>query len=111
MKDLTLTLKNTWFQLIKQGTKKEEYRDIKPYYQSRLCAKYDAKSVCCLDCKTNCCRPEPKFSRVHFTLGYPLDEELEKHMVIKIKGLRKGWGRPLWDGASSKKVFIIDLEN
>lgn len=108
---LRLTLKNIWFQLIRRGIKKEEYRDISPYYQTRLCANYDAKSMECQGCKTNYCRPVPKFDEVHFTLGYPTDQDLEKHMVVKTKGLRKGWGRPLWGCSPSKRVFIIDLEN
>ncbi len=33
---LTLPIKKKWFDMIKGGIKKEEYREIKPYYQSRL---------------------------------------------------------------------------
>ena len=32
MKTLTLTLKKQWFDMIKSGQKKEEYREIKPHY-------------------------------------------------------------------------------
>lgn len=33
---LHLTLKRKWFDMIASGEKKEEYRDIKPYWVSRL---------------------------------------------------------------------------
>lgn len=33
---LTLSIKKKWFDMILFGEKKEEYRDIKPYYDSRL---------------------------------------------------------------------------
>ena len=33
---LTLPIKNKWFNMILSGVKKEEYRDIKPYYISRF---------------------------------------------------------------------------
>ena len=36
MKILHLTLKKKWFELIKSGVKKEEYREIKPYWIVRL---------------------------------------------------------------------------
>lgn len=36
MKLLHLTIKKKWFDLIKSGKKKEEYREIKPYYQQRF---------------------------------------------------------------------------
>lgn len=33
---LQLTIKKHWFELIKSGLKKEEYRELKPYYGVRL---------------------------------------------------------------------------
>lgn len=33
---LTLPIKNKWFNMILSGEKKEEYREITPYYTSRL---------------------------------------------------------------------------
>jgi len=33
---LPLTIKKKWFDMILSGEKKEEYRDIKPFYDSRL---------------------------------------------------------------------------
>jgi hypothetical protein len=36
MKTLKLTLKKKWFDMILSGEKKEEYREVKPYFNSRL---------------------------------------------------------------------------
>ncbi len=33
---LTLPIKKKWFDMILSGEKREEYREIKPYYQSRF---------------------------------------------------------------------------
>ncbi len=33
---LTLPIKKKWFDMIASGEKKEEYREIKPYYDSRF---------------------------------------------------------------------------
>lgn len=33
---LVLPIKKVWFDMIKSGIKKEEYRDIKPYYTTRF---------------------------------------------------------------------------
>jgi hypothetical protein len=37
---LTLPIKKKWFDMIKSGNKKEEYREIKPYWTSRF-SKYN----------------------------------------------------------------------
>ena len=44
MKTLTLSLKKQWFDLIKAGIKKEEYREIKPHY-IRQFIKFAPKSM------------------------------------------------------------------
>lgn len=36
MKSIRLTIAEPWFSMIKNGIKKEEYREIKPFYISRL---------------------------------------------------------------------------
>lgn len=33
---LTIPIKGKWFDMILSGEKKEEYREIKPYYKSRF---------------------------------------------------------------------------
>lgn len=41
---LTLPIKKKWFDMILSGEKKEEYREIKPYYDSRF--KYIGPDIC-----------------------------------------------------------------
>ena len=55
-KVLKLTLQAKWFNLIAQGVKTEEYREIKPWTVSRL-----------VDRKNNCFR---KYDFVEFANGY-----------------------------------------
>lgn len=40
---LILPIKKKWFDMIKSGEKKEEYREIKPYYDSRF-SKYNIRA-------------------------------------------------------------------
>ena len=46
MRILHLVLKNQWYQMIESGIKKEEYREIKPYWQSRFMNCYQNNSYC-----------------------------------------------------------------
>lgn len=108
-KTIRLTLKSTWFRLIRDGKKLEEYRDIKPYYCARLCKNYQNDEFCA-NCSKNGCSPVPKKDRVIFSLGYPHKSDHDKFISCKIVGLRKGYGRWLWGAPRSYKVFIIELE-
>ena len=69
-KTLHLTLKKEWFDMIKSGEKKEEYKDIVPYWTKRLCEKNDKEDVYEIS----------KFDDVEFTLGYPKKDDLDKRI-------------------------------
>lgn len=43
---LVLPIKKKWFDMIVSGEKKEEYREIKPYYESRLMNAFGFFLVC-----------------------------------------------------------------
>lgn len=47
---LTLPIKKCWFDKIKTGEKKEEYREIKPYYTSRFLHAADKNGVISFIC-------------------------------------------------------------
>lgn len=47
MKILHLTLKKKWFDMIASGEKKEEYREIKPYWEKRFICGYEERSGLC----------------------------------------------------------------
>jgi len=107
-KVLTATLKKQWYDMTLSGVKKEEYREIKPYWIRRLV-------------RTSWLEQTPEgewtidpaeyediafipFTHTHFTNGYG------KHrpsMLIECKGIRIGIGRPEW-GAPDYPVFIIE---
>ena len=80
---LDLVLKHKWYDLIDSGEKKEEYREIKPYWEKRLQGK--------------------KYYSVVFHKGYSSIK-----MEFLITSIRKGVGNPNW-GANGKFVYIISL--
>lgn len=108
MKDIRLMLKNVWFRQISDYRRDEDYRDITPYWQSRLCINYDIHSEECKHCKTNFCKPVPKSLIAHFTLGQAPISDKGKHRYFVIRKISKGYGKFIW-GAPSHKCFIIHI--
>lgn len=102
MKILHLPLKKEWYEMIEAGIKKEEYRDMSPYWFSRL-------SICTsLICnKRNCfnCRhlKSKDYDAVCFSYGYT-----RRMMTFECKRITIGQGRPEW-GAPDHETFIIKL--
>lgn len=91
MKTLHLTLKKKWFDMILSGEKKEEYREIKPYWIQRLShplyplfRKYDV---------------------VEFRNGYSKNAPT---MIVECGGISTGFGYKPW-GGTGEKVYIIKL--
>jgi len=72
MKILHLILKKKWFDEILAGTKKIEYREIKPYWTKRL---FDDEG-----------KPK-KFDVIEFRNGYSKDA---RKMRVEFKGVRIG---------------------
>ena len=66
---LYLTLKRKWFNLISSGKKKEEYREMKPYWTKRLIKKDGSKKI---------------YDFIIFTNGYRKDSP---KMKVEWKGL------------------------
>jgi ASC-1-like (ASCH) protein len=83
---LHLTLKKKWFDLIASGKKKEEYRDIKPYWQKRLNKDYDI---------------------IHFRNGYNKNSPF---MIVEYKGktLKKFEGK---DCFAIKLGKVLKIKN
>lgn len=81
---LDLVLCHKWFDMIASGEKKEEYREIKPFYANRF-KRYS-------------------YDLVRFHRGYT-----DVVMLWKIKSIKRGIGKPEW-GAPPYPVFIISLE-
>ena len=111
MKTLTLSLKKQWFDMIKSGEKKEEYRECSEYWITRfikLCGWFEYKFVDhhrkMIACdRLNC-------DRLVFTLGYPRAEDSERHLEFKNPKIRIGQGRPEWGAERGKNYFVITWE-
>lgn len=83
---LTLPIKKKWFDMILSGEKKEEYREIKPYYKSRLDDKYIYGE---------------KFE-VIFRNGYSKNSPSIKCLVE----FQKDFGHTMW-GAELNKIYYV----
>ena len=86
MKILDLPLKKQWYDMIANGTKREEYRDIKPFYTTLF--RSDDGTF-------------KDYTHVRFRYGYT-----KKTMLFKIENISIGRGNPEW-GAPDFNVFII----
>ncbi len=126
MNILHLTLKRQWFDMILSGEKKEEYREIKPYWINRLLS-YDgpkeskdenvglAESMM-FDFKRHEWQEVLKgyyskfkpFDAVKLINGY---SPTSPSLLIECKGIEIGLGQYHWGAPLDKKVFIIKLGN
>lgn len=100
MNILDLPLKGIWYDMIESGNKKEEYREIKPYWSKRICGcVFTTKSMCEKDKCTYC----KKITHIRFRYGYT-----KRTMLFKLNNVDIGKGRSEW-GAPSSEVFILKL--
>lgn len=101
MRVLHLPLKKVWFDMIKSGVKKEEYREIKDFYIKRFCSGcYRVSCVDCYDCKIK------KYDKVVFTLGYPNGDDSERRLEFNNPSIRVGEGKPEW-GAEPGEIYYV----
>lgn len=90
-KILHLTIKKRWFDMIASGEKKEEYRDIKPYWNIRLFNKDGSVR---------------DYDIVKIRNGYSPDSPF---IYVEFKGLKEKEGREEWGAASGVKYYCIQL--
>ena len=115
MKTLKLVLKKKWFDMIASGEKKEEYREIKPFWEKRLIdykglvrdfKEIAAKRVI-LGIYTDPCKEYPRgFEAVTFYLGYAKDRPA---MTFEVESIQFGKGKPEWGAEPGKDYFVIKL--
>lgn len=103
METLNLTLTRFWFEMIANGLKTEEYREIKPYWIKRLCVRSGCNVEACDHVESACF--VSRYDKIRFTNGYGKDRPT---MLVELGGIRKGVGYALW-GAPEEKVFILSL--
>ena len=105
---LKLVLKHKWYDMISQGEKKEEYREIKPYWLTRIgcqalghctpqtrCQVAEVIDIC-----------DDKFTQVQFFRGYT-----STTMLYEIDSISIGEGDPAYGAPKGKDVYIIKLGN
>lgn len=89
MKVLIFNLKTEYFQEIKSGVKKEEYRLCNPYWTKRLAGK--------------------NFSKVIVKLGYPKKDDKDKEIIFPWNGYKIKTISHKHFGSTPVKVFAIKL--
>ncbi|MCD7826325.1 MAG: ASCH domain-containing protein [Clostridiaceae bacterium] len=90
---LVLPIKKKWFDMICSGEKKEEYRDIKPYYQARF---------------QNHLYPEgdKDMIDIFFRNGYGKSAP----SIRCLCALRKGTGKEEWGAEKGKEYYILEIK-
>lgn len=117
MNILNLTLTKNWFDLILSGIKKEEYREIKPYWITRLakCKGRNNPNTTGFYCKKANCNACLKrgngfhpiqYDAVQFTNGYG---NSKPSMLVKLEKISVGFGSVKWGAPDDEKVFILLL--
>ena len=119
MTNLHLVLKKKWFDLILSGIKKEEYREIKPYWVNRLYRitpanvyQFEDLEELSIELKKDYgyevdakFRP---FTHITFQHGY---SKSARRMTVECQGIAIAEGNPDWGAEPGKKYFIIKLGN
>ena len=91
---LRLTLKKKWFDMIASGEKKEEYREIKQHWSSRL----TKERVFYGNMR--------EFDVVEFTNGYGADKP---RIVFECECLTVDYGNTDWGAEEGEIYFVIKL--
>lgn len=98
---LTLSIKKKWFDMIKSGEKKEEYREIKPYYTTRFYGKayeHNLKHGFIKECKE-------RYITILLRNGYS-----ENSPTLKVSCIvTKGYGKEEWGAESNKEYYVLKI--
>lgn len=92
---LTLPIKKKWFDLILSGEKKEEYRELKPYYTTRFKNVWNGSL---LDCDT-------VKKEVMFRNGYSKNSP---SFIAKCT-LSVGTGKAEWGAEPAKECYVLRI--
>ena len=103
---LDLVLKTQWYDMIASGVKKEEYRELKPFYEGRLTrlsiTSGGATPYGHPISEERVCRQD--YDIVRFHRAYT-----NTTMELEFKGIRIGRGKPEWGAPTDQDVYIISL--
>ena len=105
---LTLPIKKQWFDMILSGEKKEEYREIKPYYDSRFKI-FNSQSANNIFQSANLSTGEIKTFEncrdIIFRNGYSSTSPKIKCKV----SLSRGEGKPEWGAVPGVEYYILSI--
>ena len=117
-KSLSLVLIRKWYDMIESGEKKEEYRELTPYWLKRifgvtLCSKNGELSREEVEIFLNnsskelltSTKPKP-FELIDFAHAYARTRDT---MAFRFDGVRIGTGRPEWGAKEGRKYFVISI--
>ena len=91
---LTLPIKKKWFDMILSGEKKEEYREIKPYYDSRFDFKDDGEF-----------KTYSSQRKIILRNGYSKNSQSILCDVV----ITKGYGRKDWGAEPNKMYYVLKI--
>lgn len=125
MKPIYLVLKPQWYDMIEDGIKEDEYRDITAHYVSRLflerkcvgsnefqCIKrlqatYLANHVDMLKFQLDTGMLKPKSDSVTFQRAYPKNPPRQ---TLSVPSITIGCGKEEWGAKKGKEYFVIHLK-
>lgn len=90
---LVLPIKKKWFDMILSGEKKEEYREIKPYYDSRL------------NKKVNFCESTGYGYYILLRNGYSKNSPTLKVGCV----IKKDYGNPAWGAIPGQLYYVLKI--
>lgn len=108
---LTLPIKKKWFDMILSGEKKEEYREIKPYYISRFANAVEipkhVERYAVIDAVEACTEVVGgiNIEKIKFRNGYRKDSP---SFVAKCT-LSIGKGKEEWGAEKDKQYFVLTI--
>lgn len=102
---LVLPIKKKWFDMIKSGEKKEEYREIKPYYDSRFKNYIPfVANLRIIDCKFGT-GFAPVCDEIIFKNGYSKNSQQIK---CKVK-IEKDYGKEEWGAEPGELYYVLKI--
>jgi hypothetical protein len=108
--NLQLSLKKQWFEMTDPKGKTEDYREITPYWISRLTKKHPMSVIAGGDIMDR--HTGQQFSIRHFetnimTLGYPKSTDTSRIKIFEHAGIEIRKGNPEWGAEPNKLYFVI----
>ena len=88
---LVLPIQKKWFKMILSGEKKEEYREIKPYYDERFRKVFNESGV----------------GEIIFRNGYGKNVP----SILCLCVLSKGYGRKEWGAKPGQEYYVLSIES